>query len=521
MPRAAPFYRAEPFLLGCFVVLTALVIVPFWVVEFLPFLDIPQHLNTIAVMHHAGDPDFAFDAYFTIEAGSTQYLLYYLTCDLLSNLMGVEAANKVFISLYAVLLPWSLLAFLRAYDRPLPPAILAFPLVFNTFLFYGFINYVFALPFFFFGLALHARLLQAPTRWLQGGLVAVGLLIFYSHLQIFLVYVGALGLVTLMRWPGIKHFALRLLHVLPALLLFAWWGLASDGLAGGDAWESAVSKRYETLTGAEWEPLHHTLTRLPDRLLSVYKDDVDERITLGVGFFVLLFLLLRRGATGDWRTWLKGSFPEVLTLFVVIFYVSVPTSYKWVWPVNWRFAPLAALLFLTWARGDWHPWIKHGFTAALTLFAAWAIWGHKKHFQAFDAEAQNVAPILEKIEPQARVYALMFDSGSQVIVGPAYLHFNQYHPIRKGGMAAYSFAEAPQSPIRFRSESEGGPPPTPLRSEWKPHDFRFANRGRYYDYFLVRGQRGGWFRRAGFNRREVKLVAESGPWKLYHYERTP
>ncbi|MFT5430441.1 MAG: hypothetical protein ACI9OJ_001115 [Myxococcota bacterium] len=79
-------------------------------------------------------------------------------------------------------------------------------------------------------------------------------------------------------------------------------------------------------------------------------------------------------------------------------------------------------------------------------------------------------------------------------------------------------AEAPQSPIRFRSRDDGGPPPTPLRSEWKANEFRFNNDARYYDYFLVRGERGNFARRVGFGT-EVKRVAKNGKWSLYHYDR--
>ena len=158
-------------------------------------------------------------------------------------------------------------------------------------------------------------------------------------------------------------------------------------------------------------------------------------------------------------------------------------------------------------------------TIMFTLVSAYAIRGHVKEFKAFDTEAQSVAPILDAIEPQARVMALVFDSGSKVVDGPAYLHFVKYHQIRKGGVSVYSFAEAPQSPIRFRARDQCGPPPTQLRSEWKPHEFRFNNDARFYDYFLVRGERGGFARRVGFKKEGVKQVAKNGNWTLYHYDR--
>ena len=118
----------------------------------------------------------------------------------------------------------------------------------------------------------------------------------------------------------------------------------------------------------------------------------------------------------------------------------------------------------------------------------------------------------------ARLLTVIFDSGSAVVEGPAYLHFGQYHVLRGGGVAVYSFAEAPQSPIRFRPRQEGGPPPTPQRSEWKPHEFRFGGDNRYYDLFLVRGEPPGFARRVGFGS-DVRLLKRVGKWTLYQYDR--
>lgn len=506
------WHKADPLLFWSFVALSVAVVVPFWVVELLPLLDIPQHIATIGVMHHFGDPSWGYDQSFVIEAGSTQYLLYYVVCDWLAHIVGVENANKVFLSTYALLLPLSLLYFLHVFGRIRAAALLAFPLVFNKFLFYAFINYVFAIPFLFFGLALLKRALDDPetNRWRELLLLLCSLTVFYSHLQIFLVYVGGMGLLALMHWPGRNRFVIRLLHLLPAVILFALW--ARSDMAGGEVWEEQVSKRYASLTGSEWEPMWKTFREFQDRVLAVYEHGKDEWITLGLGAGILSLLMVRKA---DWRS----LFPEALTLFVLAFYLAVPTSYKWIWPVNWRFAPLVVLLFLTWGRADLHRYARWAFTAAFATFSLWSMNVHIESFKAFDKEAATIHPILDAIEPQSRVMALMFDTGSAVVSGPAYLHFVMYHQIRNGGVSAYNFAEAPQSPVRFRLRRDGGPPPTALRSEWKANQFRFNTDARYYDYFLTRGERPGFTSRAQFPRGELKKITTSGKWTLYRLPR--
>ena len=92
-------YRTEPLLFICLGVLSCWVVCPFWIGEYLPFLDMPQHLATIGVMHHYDDTAFDHAAYFTVDLSSTQYLLYYLSCDVMADWVGVENANRIFISL--------------------------------------------------------------------------------------------------------------------------------------------------------------------------------------------------------------------------------------------------------------------------------------------------------------------------------------------------------------------------------------------------------------------------------------
>ncbi|MFT7622880.1 MAG: hypothetical protein ACI9WU_002055 [Myxococcota bacterium] len=517
--------RPDPWLLLSFIALSIAVSLPLWGVTYLPFLDIPQHLMTIQVMHSAGDPDALLGAWYTVDTSSTQYLLYYLSVDVLAHLTGIETANKLFIAIYLIGLPWSLWYLLRAFGRIEAVALLGFPLAFNKFLFMGFINYVFALPLFLLGLGLARRALDSETtcRKREAGLLLVSLLIFYSHLQIFLLYVGALGLFGLLHWRSVRGFVVRNLHLIPALLLFGFWLFGTQGLAGGDAWESAVSERYASLDDeVVWDALESTLRDAPDRLLNVYHDDADDRLNVLVGLSILLLLLLRRvglSAPVGWRAWGRELAPEFLTLFVILFYLALPTSYQWIWPVNWRFLPVAVLLLLTWGRAQLPVWGSRGLIVCMTAIAAWSIAVHERQFDAFDAEAAEFTSALEAMEPGSRVMQLTFASGSKVLKGPVYLHFGQYHTIRQQGLALYSFAEAPQSPVRFRPRSEGGPPPTPLRSEWKPHEFTWGTDARYYDYFLVRGDRPGWFRRQRFPKGEVRKVHQSGPWAVYHYDR--
>jgi hypothetical protein len=109
---------------------------------------------------------------------------------------------------------------------------------------------------------------------------------------------------------------------------------------------------------------------------------------------------------------------------------------------------------------------------------------------------------------------LVYDRGSRTAKFVPYLHFGSYYRARGGGVAAFSFAELPQSPLRYRPETE--PPRHPVHWEWEPWQFDPVVDGAYYDYVLVRGAVDP-FARAGSGPR-FRKVAQQGPWSLYAKE---
>jgi hypothetical protein len=60
-------------------VASAALAAPLATVAWLPFVDYPQHLGTIAAIHGQGSP--TFDRYFVVEYARSQYLLLYVLGD--------------------------------------------------------------------------------------------------------------------------------------------------------------------------------------------------------------------------------------------------------------------------------------------------------------------------------------------------------------------------------------------------------------------------------------------------------
>ncbi|MGM0577349.1 MAG: hypothetical protein ACQEXJ_16615 [Myxococcota bacterium] len=516
--------RRDPWLVAGLLVSLVALVVPLWVTSLLPFMDLPQHLATIRILHDLADPAFGMAPYYEVHLADTQYLAYYFAVDALAWLMPLEVANRVVLSLYAAGLPLAMAAYLRAFGRDPAVALLAAPLAYNTFLFMGFVNYVAAFPILLWALAVLRRLIDdfSWIRWT--GLVALTVLLFYSHAQPFLLYGLFAGIVGLTTPRGLhpRHWWRQGLHLVPAVALLGVWIGRSRILAGAEEWQQGHGGRNVSPVDVRWEPMLDRLSAFPRQLLDAYRGDADDVLLFALLALGLVLFLFRRSSPaaeeiadyGPRRAWLRERTPEILAVVMAGIYLLSPISYKWIWPISHRLAPLVVLFglaTLTWRRLPARPWLLVVPATALSL---WAASVHVEKFEAFEDEAGAVREVVRQAAPGKRLTALIFDRGSEVVNHAPYLHFGQYYVVERGGVATFSFVDFPQSPVRYADGA--APPRLPNRWEWTPHRFRFPRHGRWYDYFLVRDG-GPEHPRNPFGRwdRRVELVARQGRWALY------
>ena len=526
--------RRDPWLSGGMLLTLVAVVLPLWTADLLPFMDLPQHLAAARTLHSFDDPAFGLDRFHVIDLSRTQYLSYYFAVDWLTWLMPLETANRVVLSLYALGTPLSLAAFLRAFDRDPALSLLAAPLAWNTFLFMGFANYLVAIPLMFWALALLGRLM-AHFCWRRfSALTALTLLIFYSHAQIFGLYVGLAGLVGLFGGGGWqpRHWWRQSLHLVPAILLLLVWMSRSLILAGAETWKQGHGGRNVTDTQVRFEPILERFVTLPRQLLDAYRDDSDEMILLALLAIACLAALFsqRNPASSPstdpapapstdpaarpsvWRL-LNQRLPALMFAAVFAVYILSPISFKWIWPISHRMVPVVALVGLGALAGRSVRWRAAVVVIPATLLAMWSASIHVDKIQAFNREAGPIRAVVQQAEPGHKLVALIFDKGSAITHHAPYLHYGQYYVIDRGGMATFSFANFPQSPVLY--PSVGGPPALPARWEWTPDRFDWAGWGSWYDYVLIRSARDRSGAVFGRKRGEVELVTHQGSWWLY------
>ena len=67
----------DPLLWALFAALWICTLVPLWVPRFLPLLDLPNHLDAIAIWHRYGHPDWGYSKYYDLNLIPLPYWGYF------------------------------------------------------------------------------------------------------------------------------------------------------------------------------------------------------------------------------------------------------------------------------------------------------------------------------------------------------------------------------------------------------------------------------------------------------------
>lgn len=497
MPTRASFTTV------CFAAAILLGVLPLWAGSHIPMVDLPQHLHLISVLHRLNDASTLYPEWFQARGQLTPYLGYYVTVSALNWLVPLEIANKLFLSAYVAGLPLSIAFLLRSFKRPVWPALLSLPFAYGDSFAWGFINYVAALPLAILCCGLFVRTISDDAhrrlRWAIGvGVVLCAVLLM--HVQAF-AWLGVALPILLVTTPSPDDrkgmpFAARaklrlpaLLSVLPGVVMFLVWiggrvGQPQEVEAGAPwkAWGPMLSPQ-----NLAYKSFDQNVQEFPQMLANLLRDGSDRTVLQVVlliaiaGFGLGLYSRFGPGEKKD--SGARGLLRLVLIAAAALaLYLYLPFDIRgYMYYLNTRYAHLAAPLALCCV-----PVVQEKFErlllAAGVVAAIFLCIPLYKGFARFDAEASDVDRVAQAAAPKAKVMGFIFDTGSAVMTHPVYLHMGAELARKTGGIANFSFALTPHSPLKYRRD----PPPAPV-SEWRPDQFNWATMGPAYDHFLVRG----------------------------------
>ncbi len=524
---------------------------------FLPFVDYPQHLATVAAVHGQGEATWS--RFFVVDYSSIQYAAIYLLSDLLAYVFGVDMGLRLVIVAGLAGLPLAVGAWLKANGRPALGGALAAGIALHAFVFWGFVSYFVSLPVAVLALAALARMVRVRDLKTIAAFGALALLCFAAHAQTYTWLAAACFVQLAAMTPA---FGLRrtwgaawraLLAAIPSAGAALWWVLRSDIVTAGMAGVRGNAAAKVQGAAAKFEPVSTSVSTWLQHSFGVYRDGDGERIALAFLLTALLLVILRGhtalaraageaepgaqlGAARDkllgedagsppaGRPSLPNVAPECVLALTVAAYLLAPISYRLIEPINHRFLPLAFALVP--ALGPLRlPRLPSRALAGAALIAmvTYASVVHTRHFTKMDAEMGDLDEALQKAEPGRRLLGLIYDRDSYIAPYPTYLHSHQYYQVRRGGLATFSFAEFPISPLRYK---DGQAPPTFVpRFEWSPHLFpkRYKTYADYFDYYLLRTKlkhRSPRFWPAG-TKDPPEPVYEGTRWKLFRKKSAP
>jgi hypothetical protein len=215
-------FKANPI---CYVVILAAHIVLVWSLPIFPTQDGPSHIYNLVILHDLLNGGKDWGAFYTHNLRPVPNLGFHILAYPLISLFTPYVAEKLFVSLYIVLMGVAVPVFLRSFERPVFPfSYFVFPVVFNFTMLMGFYSYAIAVPLFLIAFSLTWKFRAASTMTKFILLNMAGLILFYSHLIPFAFFLIALTIVTAVEAPtwGKRVFELAktMVTISPLLVLF-------------------------------------------------------------------------------------------------------------------------------------------------------------------------------------------------------------------------------------------------------------------------------------------------------------
>ncbi|MDB4986352.1 MAG: hypothetical protein JWN04_1530 [Myxococcaceae bacterium] len=492
-----------------FFLLTALSIVPLWIVKRPPSQDWPQHVAAVRVLIDHAVPALRLADAVQIDLARTQYVGFYLLAALIAQGIGAASAVKLLMSCTLIAIPYGLRALLRASGGDERYAPFAVVLTYTAHVLLGFLSFLAAVPLALFALHAAIRYRVRPSLrhgvWLSLWLVAL----FFMHVLPFVfALLGAVLILAGCERPALRGAGLALL---PSMSLAALW--ASLSPAGGS---TAVLVRdallHRSSSATQFDSPRRTLLEFPEWLTDVLPGPWDVIVLSAACVVLLVFgLLFQDRALARARSVPHSvRFVMVMPLFALVCAFVLPNHHGWIWPVASRFPYLFVLLFpLLLPRMQ-----KRAGDVCAIVLGVLALAHVGLIARAFDriekTEMRGFEAALALIPEGSRVLGLMYYMTSKHVLTHVFMHAHAHVQADHGGVLMYSFAMTPQSPFVY-VDPPAGPPALRQGLGWSPHltDMNLASE--YFEYAIAHG----YHEHLAMVRRYYEPIYDENGWSVY------
>lgn len=477
---------------------SALVALAVFIPSLPPLVDYPQHLGIAAIMRRLLDPSAPEHRAFEVDLYSYNTLFQFLV-SWLGVVMPVESAGKLAVALALFTVVAGLVWLLAELGRPRWYAAFAVPALFSFAVGWGFINHALGVGLAMLGLATVARSIRRPSLVDFAATLAIGFVSAFCHVLGMLLFCLLAASITpelafragratagSLPWRvfvGGRNAFLALLPLLGGAYWCIWvfrrqYSQDPDSYTAGN--EGVMPTFWEKLTG------------FAAYTTGVFRDGTDKVLVLMAVVLMLAIVALAFTTRGDRRAegvapsaFPRGwSGPLLLPLLVcVISYFRVPMvlfGTHLVFPRFGQIVVLAAILALPVLSALWATRLRW---AALGLASLTAV-DLVVHMAGHAAEVRDVSALIDRLPPEQRVAAVVYDQDSGYFSQGSLVHLAGYYTARKGGQWAFSFARFRSLPLDFRPRSQPAWPK--VGWEFQPADYNVRCKyARFFSLLIV------------------------------------
>ncbi len=477
------------------IVLLIIFSIPIWMVEFLPLSDYPSHLLSIDIIREYHNPAFNYQDNFVIDWKPIPNLAADVFILLLSHLVPIQTAGKIYLNLFGVLLILSIFYFLNAVNRTKSLlGFFGFLFFFNWYFNNGYLNFYGSLALFFFALGFWIKCPQLAGRkeTFIFGLLTV--ILFFSHLFSYAALILCsviLGFFELKNTTKVKR---TLLALTPSLLLFLNYLFLVTG-------RSSASRGVDFSS-----PLDSIIHFILYTFVSFSKKQIlFYLIPLSIigWLFVRSLWSNERNTTERRLVWLFGG--------LIVAFFMLPYQAGAVWPFNVRLNLFIFFIGLACISGPSAEKLRRLIIPSAIVFSLAILVYTSLVYQRLSNQIKTYTSGVEYVQSNRNILPLSIDVyGGCATVTPFSTTWAYYH-MEKGGAGPYLFHLPHGQIVNYRKPvREMFPAPSlyPLRVE----EFSMIQHSDPYDYFLVWGD----FRhREKEFKEKFELLYQNGDLKLF------
>jgi hypothetical protein len=476
---------------------------PCLLVRYLPFCDLPEHVAMSTILNHLNDPAWHFASYYAVDYTTSPYILVFLVGRGLLHVLSPFGTMRV-LGFLAVAGPGlASLALLRALRLPLVFNLMVLPVLYNTAVYWGFVNFSLSITLALLTLACLFSRMRESRRAPLTAVAALGCVFAHSFGPLLLATVCGFYCLSSLRtaWR-------RVLPIIPALAAAtAWSSLVTSSIPPGTP--LLVGGLPGAAVARLLEIPYRILFSIPDLtaalLINAYLATVGG---LMIGAICRRHRLASEGRAV--RIALAGG-----CLACLAGYLVVAENAGLVYHIHFRFLMLLIFL-LPAALASFTP-TRAGRGLAVWMLALGVSGAllHGQHLAAFDREAREFDPVLEAIPRGQRYLLVNFTpdgAHGRIFQHDCYTHFAAIVQAAKGGLPAITFPRMfPHYPVRFREESRVPPVDPGIQSTQDAYDERAF--GWAFPFLILHMSEGRGL--AGVDRSRLDLRVHSGDWELW------